>query len=142
MTTTGILLLGQFIYAILVFRIEWSKIISSQYNIFSFILNNLDSLLIPILFISFVYFLKKRKKWAWFAAIVLLLKETIGGIHSLFLYLPNLPSLITQWEQEMIPLPLYSFITLQIISIIVFIFVLLSLIFLILDRKKYWQISS
>lgn len=144
MIISGVLIFCEFVYTLWAM---FSHINFAEYNIISFILANLllnDTLLVAILFILFAYFLKKKKKWAWFAAVVLLLRETVGGIYSLFSYFPNLSTLIAQWKmfQEIIPIPLYIFIALQIISIVVFVFVSLSLIFLILDRKKYWQIAS
>ncbi len=113
-------------------RIPISTVVSNL------ILSNESAFLIPILFILFAYFLKRRKKWAWFAALVLLSKEVVIGIYSL-LYIVLTPSYLSSLQNIM---PGHTLAISTALSAIYFIFVLLSSIFLILDKKEYWQISS
>ncbi len=145
MAVSGILLLCEFIFITWLFKMQLSQMGGSQYNISWFILTNFDTLLIAGLFILFAYFLLKSKKWAWFAAIVLLLKEFVAGIGSI-------PSLFTIFSgqisylkelQATMPASIFNFsIVATIISLLIYILVLISLIFLIKYRKNYWQISS
>lgn len=145
MTVSGILLLCEFILSTWLFKALLSQMGDSQYNISWFILTNFNTLLIAGLFILFAYFLLKRKKWAWFAAMVLSLKEFVAGIGSI-------PSLFTIFSgqisylkelQTAIPASIFNFsIVVTIISLLIYILVLILLIFLIKYRKNYWQISS
>ena len=145
MIASGILLLCEFIFITWLFKMELSQMGGSQYNISWFILTNFDTLLIAALFILFALFLLKNKKWAWFAAMVLLLKEAVGGISSilsLFTIFSNQMSYLKEL-QDAIPAPIFTFsIVATIISILIYILVLISLVFLIKYRKNYLQISS
>lgn len=142
MLAIGLLAFVQFIFIISMIKMGLSQIDYPQYSIFSVILKNLEILIVAILFIVFAYFLKKRKKWAWIAAMVILLKETIVIIKSV----PLLFSLqISQLEYltEYLPLPIFTFFIIStIISALGYILVLVALILLISERKNYWQIAS
>jgi len=138
MLATGVLAFIQFVLIISMAKMLLNQTHSSQYNVFSVILANFEILLVAILFIVFAYFLKKRKKWAWFAAIVILLREIVNGIKSIPLffspqgfgfmkYIP--PSVST------------LFLIITIISVLGYILILISLILLILERKNYWQVA-
>jgi len=143
MIASGILPLGQFVYTIGIAKIELNQITSSQYNIFSLILANFGILLIPVLFIVFAYFLKKKKKWAWFAAMVLLLKEIVIGIQLIPLFLSGQIFQLLKEFQAIMLAPIFTFFIIDmIISVLIYILILISLIFLTLERKKYWQIAS
>lgn len=140
MLAAGILALIQFVFIISMAKIiVLDQINSSQYNIFSVILVNFEILLAAILFIVFAYFLKKKKKWAWFAAIAILLKETVAGIKSISLFFSvQMPQLM-----EYIPPSISTlFLIITIISVLGYILILISLIFLILERKNYWKVAS
>jgi len=142
MLAIGILAFVQFIFMISMIKMGLSQIDYPQYSILTVILKNLEILLVAILFIVFAYFLKKRKKWAWFAAMVILLKETVAGIKAIpLLFSVQLPHL--GYLMEHLP-PLISIFLLiaMIASLFSYILVLLSLIILISERKKYWQIAS
>ena len=145
MMVSGILLFCEFILITWLFKAQLSQMGSGQYNIFWFVFTNFDTLLIAALFILFAIFLLKNKKWAWFAAIVLLLKEVVAGINSI-------PSLFTIFSgqisylkelQATMSAPIFTFsIIATIISILVYILLLISLIFLIKYRKDYWQVTQ
>lgn len=142
MLATGILVLVQFVFIIAITKIAWSQMDASQYSIFSVILTNLEKLVIGILFIVFAYFLKKRKKWAWFATMVILLKEAVAGIKSallLFYMLQTMESQLVLLEY-LSPLLLPLFLVVIIISVLGYVLILISLIFLISERKNYWHI--
>ena len=109
---------------------------SSQYNVFSVILANFETLLVAILFIVFAYFLKKKKKWAWFAAIVILLREIVAGVKSIPLFFSAQAAQL----MEYIPPSISTlFLIVTITSVLGYILILISLAFLILERKNYWQ---
>jgi len=142
MLAIGALTLHQFVFIINITKIRLSQIAYSQYGIFSVILKNLEILLVAILFIVFAYFLKKRKKWAWIAAMVILLKETVASIKAVpLLFSVQLPHL--GYLMEHLP-PLISIFLLitMIASLFSYILILVALILLISERKKYWQIAS
>jgi len=144
MIVSGALLFCEFILITWLFKMELSQMGGSQYNISWFVLTNFDTLLIAVLFILFAYFLLKNKKWAWFTAMVLLLKEAVGGITSI-LSLFTISDQISYLKelQATMSVPIFTFsIVATIISILIYILVLISLIFLIKYRKNYWQISS
>lgn len=137
MLIIGVLTLIQFIFLIgITIQLEYP-----QYSISFTILKSLEILLLGILFIVFACFLKKKKKWAWFAAMVILLKEIVAGIK----VTPLLFTAQTELEYLMVYLPplisTFSLITRGIV-LLGYIFVLISLIFLISERKNYWQIAS
>lgn len=144
MIVSGVLLFCGFILITWLFKMELSQMGGSQYNISWFILTNFNTLLIAALFILFAYFLLKNKKWAWFASMVLLLKETVSGIFSI----PSLFAISDQISylkelQTNMAVPIFNFsIVTTIISFLIYISVLISLIFLIKYRKNYWRISS
>jgi len=147
MLATGVLALIRFVFIIIsMAKIALNQINSSQYNIFSVILANFEILLVAILFLVFAYFLKKKKKWAWFAAMVLLLKEATAAIQSISFFFVNFSDEIfhlLKESQTAISTPISTFFIISIIiSILIYILILISLIFLILERKKYWQIAS
>lgn len=145
MIVSGILFLCEFIFITWLFKAQLSQIGSSQYNISWFFLTNFDTLLIATLFILFALFLLKNKKWAWFAAIVLLLKEVVAGIASIPLFFTSFSDQISFLKelQATTSVPIFtSSIVATIISILIYVLVLISLIFLIKYRKNYWQISS
>lgn len=145
MIVSGALIFCEFILITWLFKMELSQMGGSQYNISWFVLTNFDTLLIAGLFILFAYFLLKNKKWAWFAAMVLLLKEAVGGIASilsLFTIFSDQISYLKELQATMsVPIFTFSIVT-TIISFLIYILVLISLIFLIKYRKNYWQISS
>jgi len=145
MIASGVLLFGQFgqfVYAIGIVKTALNQISATQYNTFSFILDNLETLLIAILFILFAYFLKRRKKWAWFGAMVLLLKGIVGGIQLIPLFFSGQISQLNELQAIIPALTFTFFIVSMIISVLIYILILISLIFLILERKNYWQIAS
>jgi hypothetical protein len=148
MIVIGIFLLGKFIFITWLFKTQLSQMDGSQYNISWFVLTKFDTLLIAALFILFALFLLKNKKWAWFAAMVLLLKEAVGGISSLSFFTIFSDQILYLKEflkelQATIAAPIFTFsIVAIIISILIYVLILISLVFLIKYRKNYLQISS
>lgn len=139
MLATGVLALIQFVLIISMAKILLEQTHSSQYNVFPVILANFEILLVAILFIVFAYFLKKKKKWSWFAAIVILLREIVAGIKSIPLFF----SLQGVQVMKYIPPSISTlFLIITIISVLAYILILISLILLILERKNYWQVAS
>jgi hypothetical protein len=144
MIVSGILLFCEFILIALLFKTQLNQTVSSQYNISWFVLANSETLLIAGLLILFAYFLLKNKKWAWFAAMVLLLKEVVAGINSiplLFSFSDQISFLKELQVTTSVPIFTFSIVA-TIISILIYVSVLISLIFLIKYRKDYWQIVS
>ena len=137
--TSGLLLLGQFICALSAIKIATSRISLPQHNVSLFVLNNFETLLFVALFIVFAYFLKKKKKWAWFATMVLLLKEIVDAIRSIPLFFFG-----TSYLEKLstVPKPLFNLSIISIlISVLFYISILISLVLLILERKEYLQIK-
>ncbi|RLC46094.1 MAG: hypothetical protein DRH70_06200 [Candidatus Coatesbacteria bacterium] len=85
MVVTGIYLLSLFFYTSwkLLQYATFDKVGWQNFSVF-LILNN-RALVIPVLFILFAYFIRKRKKWAWIASVILLLSNIIFDV-SLLLY--------------------------------------------------------
>jgi len=146
MAITGILIFFQFIFtfSLAIYSTGGIKGISASTILTGIIFNY--SLLAAILFVLFAYFITKSKKWAWFAAIVLLLKEIVAGINVLFLFFFNFSNQINQFVELKTVMPPEIFILLIIsiilFSVILYTFALISLIFLFQERKNYWQIAS
>lgn len=141
MAITGVLIFFQFTFMLyLAFYSDGRTGEISVLSILTEIIFNY-SFLAAILFVLFAFFIIKGKKWAWFAAIVLLLKEVVAGVKILFLFFFN----FLQFAELKTIMPAGIFV-LFIISVIFFvilyIFVLISLIFLFQERKNYWQIAS
>jgi hypothetical protein len=145
MVITGILIFCQFIFtlSLAIYSSGGIKGIGVSTILTGIIFNY--SLLAAILFILFAYFIAKSKKWAWFAAIVLLLKEIVAGINILFLFFFNFSNQIDQFAELKTLMPSGIFVLLiisVIFSVILYIFTLISLIFLFQERENYWQIAS
>lgn len=98
--------------------------------------------LAAILFILSALFIVKGKKWAWFAAIVLLLKEVVVGIQASFLVFPDFLNQLSRFSEILPAQVTFFFITSLISSVIIYIFVIISLIFLFQERKNFWLIAS
>jgi len=144
MIASGILLFCEFILITWLFKTELAQMDSGQYNILWFVLTKLDTILVATLFVLFAHFLLKNKKWAWFAAMVLLLKEVVAGITSIPLLFSFSDQISFLKElQVTTSVPIFTFfIVATIISVLSFILILMSLIFLVKYRKNYWQIAS
>ena len=142
MLATGFLALIQFVFIVAITTMAWSQTDVAHSSILSIILTNLEILVVAILFIVFAYFLKKRKRWAWFAAMVILLKGIVAGIKVVpLLFSIQIPEL--EYLMEYLPPPISTlFLIATIISILGYILILISFIFLISERKNYWQIAS
>lgn len=142
MIASGFLLFYEFVLSFWLFEIMSSQINYNQYSIIWFVFVNLNVLLISILFIVFAYFIRKRKKWAWFAAIVLLLREVVAGIYAIPLLFTGFSDLISYFKELQVatsaPILTFSIIML-IISILIYVLVLISLIFLIKYRRIFLE---
>lgn len=148
MTITGILIILQLIFvfvstitqvSLMGYALDKNSILIGLINIlFNY------TLFVAVLFILFSIFLRKRKKWAWVAAIVLLSREVIIGIEFIFVFFINFSGQISYLKdvQATIPTSIFTLLIIAtIISVLIYILVLISLIFLIKDRKNYWQLA-
>ena len=148
MTITGILIILQsiFVFVDIIIEASLTGYTLDKNSIFIGLINILFNytFFVAVLFILFSIFLRKRKKWAWVAAIVLLSKEVIIGIEFIFVFFINFSGQISYLKELQATIPtsiLTLLIIATIISVLIYILVSISLIFLIKDRKNYWQFA-
>ena len=125
MIINGVLVLIQLIYGGIV------MFFSQHISIFLFILYKAEALLIAFLFILFAYFLKRGKKWAWIASLILLLKEIVVGIRSM----PTFLGWISQIRNYPEYVKINMLLKINIVSFVtIYILILTTLILLFLEK--------